>query len=113
MDNQHYALIELPFGNGLQKFCMGFNEAASFEDEHKISLMWLFQHSMTANGACEVKYIKDVLRWGLIGGGMPSTEALQLVNRYVDNRPIAEHFLTALNVLEVAFYGTKSGADDE
>lgn len=49
--------------------------------------------------------ISHVLRLGLIGGGMPPTDALKLVRSYVQNRVPAENLIFAQAVLSAACVG--------
>lgn len=49
--------------------------------------------------------IREVLRLGLIGGGKKPLEALALVKRYVDDRPLGESAPVALAVLTAALVG--------
>lgn len=57
-------------------------------------------------------FVDDILqaiRLGLIGGGMAPTEALKLVRRYVEERPLEENRLPAFAIVEAAL----SGVSDE
>jgi hypothetical protein len=49
--------------------------------------------------------IREVMRLGLIGGGMSPLEALTLVKRYVEHRPALENMLPAYQVIEAACVG--------
>ncbi|OQM74717.1 gene transfer agent family protein [Manganibacter manganicus] len=49
--------------------------------------------------------IIEVLRLGLIGGGMAPAEALALVDAYAKPRPILETFPLALDILEAKWSG--------
>jgi Phage tail tube protein, GTA-gp10 len=49
--------------------------------------------------------VREVIRLGLIGGGMKSDRALVLVKRYVESRPHYESMLTARVVLHCAMFG--------
>ena len=48
---------------------------------------------------------REVLRCGLIGAGMEPVQALDLVRRYVDERPLGEAVRPAYLVLAAALFG--------
>ena len=49
--------------------------------------------------------VRDVLRIGLIGGGMTPADAHRKLGQYFDRRPPAESYLAAFGVLMGAFVG--------
>ena len=49
--------------------------------------------------------VREVIRIGLIGGGMKSDRALVLVKRYVDGKPFFSNTLLAGKVLRTAMFG--------
>jgi hypothetical protein len=49
--------------------------------------------------------VREILRLGLIGGGMKPFEALALVKRYVEERPFLESMPVASTVLQEALIG--------
>lgn len=61
------------------------------------------------NGSWMADDAREVLRCGLIGGGMEPDRALTMVRRYVDERPAAENIRPAYLTLAAALFGT----DDE
>ncbi|YBV97105.1 gene transfer agent family protein [Phyllobacteriaceae bacterium JZ32] len=109
---EHYAKFEAPFGDKQYPFCLGWKEAASFEEEHGGSLYAILRQ-MLVSGSCEIRYLRGIIRWALIGGGMSSSEALGLIQRYVEGRPIGEFFPLALRILEAAYFGTGEPANGE
>lgn len=50
--------------------------------------------------------VGEIIRLGLIGGGMKPVEAFQLVQRYVYERPLAESSVAALLILGAALVGS-------
>lgn len=46
--------------------------------------------------------LREVVRLGLIGGGMAPVEALKLVQRYVDERPLLESVPVALRIMQAS-----------
>ena len=49
--------------------------------------------------------VREILRLGLIGGGMKPFEALAMVKRYVEERPLLESMLVAAAVMQAALAG--------
>lgn len=56
--------------------------------------------------------IRETLRLGLIGGGTSPRDALKLVRRYVDNRPIVENLAYAVAILGAAVHGEEVKKDE-
>lgn len=54
--------------------------------------------------------VREIIRLGLIGGGMKPPEALARVQRYVDERPLLESMQPAVLILTAALAGAP---DDE
>jgi hypothetical protein len=57
--------------------------------------------------------VREVMRLGLIGGGMKPIEAVDLVRSYVEDRPLAESSVHAALVLGAALFGTPEEELDE
>lgn len=49
--------------------------------------------------------LREIIRLALIGGGMAPLEALTMVKRYVEDRPLFENVLPAYQILEQALVG--------
>lgn len=47
----------------------------------------------------------EVIRWGLIGGGMDNLEAEKLMQRVIDQHPLGDFKVPAIEVLAHAVYG--------
>lgn len=58
-----------------------------------------------ATGAWRVDDVIQPIRLGLEGGGMSKPEALVLVRRFVEERPLSPSVLTARNVIVASLYG--------
>lgn len=56
-------------------------------------------------GRWRVDDIREPIRIGLIGGGMTPIQALELVKRYVDERPLAESVMVSYAILSAAIVG--------
>ncbi|QND51531.1 gene transfer agent family protein [Phyllobacterium sp. 628] len=106
MSNEdHYAKINQPFGDGHYDFQFGWPEALEWEEKTGRSLFNAF-NAMHRNGLYLIADIKEIIRLALIGGGTKPVDALKLVERYVEKRPLSENMSLALMILEAAFFGT-------
>lgn len=107
----HYAKITQPFGDGHYNFQLGWPEALEWEEKFGRSLFGTF-NNMHRNGIYLLGDIKEIIRLALIGGGAKPVDALRLVERYVENRPLTENMTLALQILEAAFFGADTPAPD-
>lgn len=57
--------------------------------------------------------VRETIRLGLIGGGMPASEATFFVKRYVDREPINENIQLAADILRALFDGVKDATKDD
>lgn len=51
--------------------------------------------------------VRETIRLGLIGAGQTQAQALTLVMRFVDSRPLEENRILAFQILEPAVWGSK------
>jgi hypothetical protein len=51
--------------------------------------------------------VRETIRLGLIGGGKTQSEALILVRKFVDSRPLEENRLIAFSILQPVIWGAK------
>ena len=49
--------------------------------------------------------VTETIRLGLIGGGMDPKRAKEMIEAYVDNRPIGDSINVALTVMNATFFG--------
>jgi hypothetical protein len=62
------------------------------------------------NQAFSTSDVADVIYAGLIGGGHNWSQAQQLVEKHVENQPVAANALVAHEILEALFVGMKADA---
>lgn len=109
-DHDHtYARITQPFGDGNYDFQFGWDAAIEWEEKYNRSLFGTFNR-MHRDGIYLVADIKEIVRLALIGAGSKPTDALRLVERYVEKRPLSENMTLALMILEAAFFGPDAPA---
>lgn len=100
----HYALIEMDFGDGSYPFKLGFQEAANLEAEMDKGIFQMLNE--IKNGAWRQNDLREIIRWGLVGGGMNPAEAVRNVRTYVDQRPADENCALAMVIVGAALFGS-------
>ena len=97
------ASITLTWADGEYQFRLPIGQLRELQD--KCNAGPLVVYHRLQSGEWRVDDIRETLRLGLIGGGMRPVEALILVKRYVDDRPLAENVLPATAVILAAVMG--------
>lgn len=86
-----HGAIEQDFGDGTFTFRLGLDEIEELEQKCEMGIFQIASRLHKEIKLCRLKDISEVLRLGLIGGGMAPVEALVKVRKYVDERPIDEN----------------------
>jgi hypothetical protein len=98
------AELTLFFGDGEHRFAMRIGELIELDQKFQIGPMVMMQGFL--DGSWRVEWVREVLRIGLIGGGMLPSRASDVVKRYVDEVPDwLENSKKALAVLGAAMTG--------
>ncbi len=97
------ARIELDWADGTYAFRLGFGELVRLEEARDAGAQLI--HARLSDGSWRVSDISDVIRLGLIGGGMPPADALKKVRAYVQERPPLENLIFAQVILGVGLQG--------
>ncbi|WP_280170749.1 gene transfer agent family protein [Agrobacterium pusense] len=101
---QPFAIVETDFADGTYKFALTWDLASEWEKTTDRSMYATLLHAVRT-GIVNLHDAREILRLGLIGGGMAPTDALRLVRTYVENRPAAENFPLVVRVMDAAFHG--------
>ncbi|QKJ90918.1 gene transfer agent family protein [Agrobacterium pusense] len=110
---QPFAIVEADFADGTYKFALTWDLASEWEKTTDRSMYATLLHAVRT-GIVNLNDAREILRLGLIGGGMEPVAALRLVRTYVENRPAAENFPLVVRVMDAAFHGKGvPEADDE
>ena len=96
--------VTLTWGDGEHKFNIAKLKCI-LELEEKCGCGIAEVYKRISSGVWKFNDLRETLRLGLIGGGKPPDEALRLINRYCDDRPLAESILPAQAVIMAAMVG--------
>lgn len=99
------ASVSFEWADGLHTFRLPIGQLRELQEKTGVGPLRLFNRLL--DGSWHVDDAREVMRLGLIGGGMEPLEALRLVQRYVDARPLMETQAPALLVMGAALHGTE------
>lgn len=97
------ARIELDFGDGTYSFRLGWGELATLQEECDAG-PYMILHRLHSH-QWRVQDIANVIRLGLVGGGMPPADALKKIRQYVERRPPLENHPIAIAVISAGLLG--------
>jgi hypothetical protein len=110
--------IDLDFGDGTYTFRLAIGQLRELQESVNrpriklgaslIGPATLFE-AVRSNNAWPHE-VREIMRLGLIGGGTKPADALDLVRRYVEERPIVESSIHATLVLGAALFGSEEEA---
>ncbi|QCL92895.1 gene transfer agent family protein [Agrobacterium tumefaciens] len=111
---QPFALIDADFADGTYKFALTWPLATEWEKTTDRSLYGTLINIMRT-GIAQLHDTRELVRLGLIGGGMSPSDALRMVRTYVEERPAAENFSLVVKIVDAFFHGKgvpDAAADD-
>lgn len=109
--------IEIEFGDGKYVFALRLKEIEELQRLCGAGLGEIANRVMLTQ-SWYVKDIYETIRLGLIGGGMPAVRAREIIEVYVDGRPIASSgdpsspLLTARAVLMAVYFGVREAVKE-
>lgn len=95
--------VTLDWGDGEYHFRLAWGELASLQEACDAGPYVILERLQ--NNTWRLNDIREVIRFGLIGGGTKPPEALRLVRAYVEARPPLENRITATAILTVGLMG--------
>lgn len=101
------ASINLAWADGEYTFRFGLGQIEELQELCDAGPFVILQHLIA--GTWRTVHIRETLRLGLIGGGMPPAEALKLVKRYHDELPWATYVNEAKLIMHAAVLGAPDG----
>lgn len=97
------ASVTLPWADEDYVFRLAFGQLITLQEAVDCGPFALLQR--LNDGTWKVQDITNVIRLGLIGGGMEPIKALKLVRAYVEDRPPYENLLMAQAILAAGVMG--------
>jgi hypothetical protein len=105
-----HAEIVRDFGDGTYRFRLGLGQLRELEEKRNAAAPAIFMRVST--GSFWTEDMRETIRLGLIGGeDVTPVQALKLVQRYVDDRPLFEWMQLATEILHAALIGPPADAD--
>ena len=92
------------FGDAEHRFALTDPMVAELERLTECGVGALY--SRIVKQAFKASDLAQIIRLGLIGGGMAPERAAQMVQTYATDRPLGETFPLALDVLDARWFGT-------
>ncbi len=102
------ASLTLDFGDGEHRFRLGYRELIELQEKCDAGPTWILQRlaaPSAENRGWRMEDLSNVIRLGLIGGGMAPAEAIKLTRTYVEGRPAMESVFPAQAILSAALVG--------
>jgi len=97
------ARIELDWADGTYSFRLAWGELAQLQEACDAGPYVIFER--LRRSTWRIEDISNVIRLGLIGGGMTPADALKKTRAYVEDRPPVESLTFALGILSAGLLG--------
>lgn len=97
------ARLELDWGDGTYEFRLAWGQLIELQEKCDAGPYVILQRLQT--GAWQMQDINNVIRLGLIGGGMSAADALKKTRAYVEAFPPFENLIPAQVILGAALMG--------
>ena len=97
------AEIDLDWADGTYRFALRWGELAELQEKTDAG-PYVVLHRLHSH-QWRVEDISNVIRLGLIGGGMPAADAMKKVRFYVEARPPLESHPFAIAILSAGLLG--------
>ncbi len=94
---------EVPFNGQRTMFKLAWRELMKIQEACDAGPYVVLDRLVS--GRWRLQDISEVIKWGLIGAGMPQAEALKLVETEVQGRPPLENLVVAQTVLGAGVVG--------
>lgn len=101
-------VVEFDFGDDRHRFRLALGELEELQEKTGVGPFMLMQRLIT--GEWRTQDVTNTLRLGLVGGGMRPLDALELVRRYVEQRP---DWLSNAAAARLVIFAALAGAPEE
>lgn len=98
------ASIDLDWADGNFRFRLGWGELEELQEKTDAGPYVVLRRLW--EGTWKIQDLSNVVRLGLIGGGMEPTQAMRKVRTYVESRPAMESVDPAAAILAASLIGT-------
>ncbi len=98
--------VAIVWANGENEFCLAkIGLMTALEEKTGVPIAQVFARLL--EGRWGIQDVRETIRLGLMGGGMPPNEALQAVKTHVDENPngLTPSVLVAVEVLKAVMVG--------
>lgn len=95
--------ISLDFADGTYAFRLPWKQLIELQEKCDAGPFVVFDR--LRSGSWHLQDIRETIRLGLIGGDTDPPRALSMVRAYVEERPLAENVLLAIEILGAAILG--------
>lgn len=95
--------IEFEWADGTHKFRLAIGQIRELQEKLGVGPFALLTRLI--NNEWKVDDAREVIRLALIGGGKSPLEALDLVKRYVEARPLMEAIEPSIRIMSAAMFG--------
>jgi hypothetical protein len=92
-----HGLITKDFADGTYSFRLAYGQWLELQEALNCGPLELYVNLLQRKW--RVQHLREIIRIGLIGGGTNPADALRLVKRYVEDRPIIESVQLALEIV--------------
>ena len=97
------AKITQAWADGEYDFRLGLGEIRELEDKCNAGICEILQNLQI--GKWRFDNLRETIRLGLIGAGMPPVDALKLIKRYFDDKPLLQSIPLACKIIEAVLLG--------
>jgi hypothetical protein len=97
------ASISFEWGDGDTTFALRWAELAKLQEARDCGPYVLLDRLLS--GKWRIEDIREVIRWGLIGGGKRPEEASKLIRQYVEGFPPVENLIVAQRIMGAGCVG--------
>lgn len=105
------ATVTFDWGDGTHSFRLAWGQLAELQEKCDAGPYVVLQR--LHSGEWRVEDISNIIRLGLIGGGLEPSPALKLTRAYVESRPPMESLIPAQVILSAALMGAPEEAVGE
>ena len=101
--NNRSSTITLPWADGDYTFRLAWGQLIELQEKTDCGPGFLLDKMWQNNW--KVQHISEIIRLGLVGGGLTPAEALKKTRTYVESRPPMENLPLAQAILAIALQG--------